>query len=353
MASVSLADANQSGTHGGSMQKSVIRWGVLGAARINERMLPAMAEAHNAQLVAIASRRLDAAKEAAARFPGARPLTNYEELLAADDVDAVYIPLLNHLHAEWVVKAASAGKHVLCEKPLALNPAEMEAIEVAASDHKVHIMEGFMYRFHPQHRRVREIIDSGIIGAVRLVNASYSFLMSDARQHRASLSVEKGGGAMWDVGCSSISTTRMIFQEEPEAATALAHFSKTGADLTTTGTLDFGGGRYATFDASFECARRSQYEVTGEHGGVRCERVWQLPGDVPVVHWWTDDGRGASERLPWANHFQLEIEGFSEALLTGEAPRLGLADSRKNLQTILACLESATTKSARIPTNYS
>jgi predicted dehydrogenase len=323
------------------MQKSVIRWGVLGAARINERMLPAMSDAHNAKLVAIASRRRDAAAEAAARFPGVRAVASYEELLETEDIDAVYIPLLNHLHSEWVVRAAAARKHILCEKPLALNLAQMEAIEQAASEHNVRVMEGFMYRFHPQHQRVREILASGIIGPVRLVNTSYSFLMSDARQHRASLSVERGGGAMWDVGCYAISTARMIFQEEPRSAEALAHFATTGADLTTTGTLDFGNGRYATFDASFECARRSQYEVTGEHGSVRCERVWQLPGDVPVVHWWTDDGRGASERLPWANHFQLEIEGFSEALLKGEAPRLGLDDARGNLRAILACLDSA------------
>jgi len=323
------------------MQKSVIRWGVLGAARINERMLPAIAEANNATLAAIASRRPEAAVEAASHFPGSRAVPTYDELLADADVDAVYIPLLNHLHAEWVVRAAAAGKHVLCEKPLALNSSEMDAIEKAAIEHRVNVMEGFMYRFHPQHQRVREIIDSGIIGAVRLVNASYSFLMSDARQHRAELNVERGGGAMWDVGCYAISTARMIFQREPDSAKAVAHFSRTGADLTTTGTLDFGDGRYATFDGSFECARRSQYEVTGEHGVVRCERVWQLPGDVPVIHWWTDDGRGASERLPWSNHFHLEIEHFSEALLKGEAPKISLEDSRGNLKAILACLESA------------
>ena len=318
-----------------------VRWGVLGAARINERMLPAMARAGNARLAAVASRRPEAAAALAAGHPGARACAGYEELLADPEIDAVYLPLPNHLHAEWAVRAAERGKHVLCEKPLALTVAEAEAVAAAARARGVHVMEGFMYRFHPQHERVWELIRSGVIGEVRVVRASYSFLMGEARRQRAAVDVEQGGGAMWDIGSYAVSTLRWLFGAEPQAASARARYAATGADLTTGGVLDFGGGRLGIFDASFECARRSEYEVTGTRGGVRCHRVWQHEGDVPEVSWWTDDGGGAHERLAAADHFVLEIEEFSAALLAGRTPRFGPEDAAAQVRALRACLRAA------------
>jgi D-xylose 1-dehydrogenase (NADP+, D-xylono-1,5-lactone-forming) len=323
-----------------------IRWGVLGAARVSERLLPAIAEATNSEFAAIASRRAGAAEEAVARFtPQASPriYDSYEALIEADDLDAVYLPLNNREHAEWTVRAIERGKHVLCEKPLALSVSEIEAVEaaLAAQPKRLVVMEGFMYRFHPQHARAMEIIRSGAVGEVRQARASFSFLMRESRKYRLAEPTERGGGAMWDVGCYAISALRMVFEAEPESVTAIAKYVETGADVTTNGVLDFGGGRRGNFDVGFECARRSEYEVTGTRGGLKCHTVWQLPGDVPVISWWTDDGREHVERLPSANHFRLEIEGFNDSVLNGAEPRVSLADSKGNTRAIVACLRSA------------
>ena len=250
-----------------------LRFGILGAARVNERLMPAIVEAANAELVAIASRRPGAAAETLAKYapgyPGVKTYDQLDALLDDPNVDAVYLPLANHEHGEWAVRAIERGKHVLCEKPMALSLAEIDAIEAAVARHGVTVMEGFMYRFHPQHQRVRELIDSGLIGEVRAVRTEYSFLMRPARMYRLAESVERGGGAMWDIGPYAIHSARQWFDRPAIAVTAIAKFVDSGADITTSGVLDFGEGRHAHFDVSFECGRRSEYVVMGTRGGVR------------------------------------------------------------------------------------
>ncbi|OYV15793.1 MAG: Trans-1,2-dihydrobenzene-1,2-diol dehydrogenase [Methylococcaceae bacterium NSP1-1] len=262
-------------------------------------------------------------------------------MLNDPDVEAVYLPLANREHAEWALRAIECGKHVLCEKPMALTVADIEAIKTAASKQKVTAMEGFMYRFHPQHARVLELIRLGTIGEVRSVRASYSFMMKPARIYRLIESVENGGGAMWDIGCYAIHSARMFFDENPVAVTAMAKYVESGADITTSGIIDFGAGKYAHFDFSFERARRCEYEIIGTKGGIKCHTVWQLPGDVPVISWWTEDGRQCEERLPADNHFRLEIEHFSSCVLNGNEPTLSLDDAKANCQIIVAALQSA------------
>jgi len=322
-----------------------LRWGILGAARVNERLLPAIVEAHNAQLVAIASRRPGAAAQTLAQYaPQQQDVRTYdhlESLLTDSEIDAVYLPLANHEHAEWALRAIEHGKHVLIEKPMALTLEDIEAIEAAAQRHNVTVMEGFMYRFHPQHARVRELIEQGSIGDIRAVRASYSFMMRPARMYRLAESVERGGGAMWDIGCYAIHSARMFFEQLPVAVTAVSNYVESGADITTSGILDFGEGKFAHFDFSFERARRCEYEIIGTRGGIKCETVWQLPGDVPVISWWTEDGHQCEERLPAANHFRLEIEHFSDCVLNGTAPALSLEDAKTNCQIIVAALQSA------------
>lgn len=322
-----------------------LRWGILGAARVNERLLPAIVEAANAELVAIASRRPGAAAETLAKYaPDQRAVKTYDRLEALLDdaeVEAVYLPLANHEHAEWALRTIKRGKHLLCEKPMALRVADIEAIEEQARRHGVVVMEGFMYRFHPQHARVAELVRSGAIGEVRFVRASYSFRMRPARMYRLAESVERGGGAMWDIGPYAIHSLRLWFPEEPIAVTAVAKYVETGADITMSGILDFGEGRRGHFDVSFECARRSEYEITGTEGGVKCHTVWQNPGDFPVISWWTEDGRYHEERLPVANHFRLEVEHFGECVLTGKPPLLSLQDAKANCRAIVAALQSA------------
>ena len=326
-------------------EASKLRWGILGAARVNERLLPAIVEAANAELVAIASRRPGAAAETLAKYaPQQQGMKTYDQLdalLADDEIQAVYLPLANHEHAEWTLRAIQHGKHVLCEKPMALTVADIEAIEAAARQRQVTVMEGFMYRFHPQHARVLELIRSGLIGDIRTVRASYSFMMRPARMYRLTEGVERGGGAMWDIGCYAIHSLRMFFDHDPVAVTALAKYVDSGADITTSGVVDFGDGKHAHFDFSFERARRCEYEVIGTQGGLKCHVVWQLPGDVPVISWWTEDGRSGTEQYPPANHFRLEIEHFSDCVLNGKAPRLSLEDAKSNCRVIVAALQSA------------
>jgi predicted dehydrogenase len=321
-----------------------LRWGILGAARVNERLLPAIVEASNSELAAIASRRPGAAAATLAKHApghGARTYDALEPLLEDPAVEAVYLPLANQEHAEWAVKAIRSGKHLLCEKPMALAVADIEAIEAAARERGVTVMEGFMYRFHPQHARVLELIRGGSLGEVRSARATYSFAMRPARRYRIDRGPGQGGGAMWDIGCYAIHSLRMFFDGPPLAVTALAQRNEHGADTAMSGVVDFGGGRHAHFDFSFQRARRSEYEVIGAKGGARCHAVWQLPGDVPVVSWWTEDGWNCVEQMPPANHFRLEIEHFSGCALEGKPPALSLEDAKANCRLITAALRSA------------
>jgi len=322
-----------------------LNWGILGAARINERLMPAILEATNANLVAIASRRSGAAAETLAKYaPNQQATKCYDQLeylLTDPAVDAVYVPLANHEHVEWTLRAIAHGKHVLCEKPMALSVADIARIENAARNHQVKVMEGFMYRFHPQHARVLALLQSGLIGEVRSVRTSYSFMMRPARLYRLAESAERGGGALWDIGCYAIHSARMIFQQPPISVTAFAKYAESGADIASSGIIDFGDGKFAQFDFSFERARRCEYEIIGTQGGIKCHIVWQLPGDVPIISWWTESGQQCEERLPAANHFCLEIEHFSDCVLNDRPPLLSLEDAQANCKLIVAALQAS------------
>ncbi|WP_198244933.1 Gfo/Idh/MocA family protein [methane-oxidizing endosymbiont of Gigantopelta aegis] len=322
-----------------------LKWGILGAARINQRLMPAIIAAKNSELVAIASRRPGAARETLEQYgAGASNVQTYddpEQLLDNPDIQAVYLPMANDEHAKWALRAIEKGKHVLCEKPMALTVADIESIQSAAAEKQVKVMEGFMYHFHPQHQRVAEILDSGIIGEIRNVRSCFSFMMKPARLYRLEKDVAHGGGAMWDIGCYAIHTIRRHFDSLPKAATSLAKYTDSGADVSQSGVLDFGEGRFAQFDFSFERARRAEYEIIGTQGGLKCHNVWQLPGDTPIISWWTEAGQQTEERLPAANHFTLEIEHFSDCVLNDKQPALSLEDAKANCRTIVAINQSA------------
>ena len=324
-----------------------LRWGILGAARVNERLLPAIVEAPNSELVAIASRRAGAAADTLKKYaPNHHQVPCYDSLEALLDdanVQAVYIPLANDEHAAWALKAIAKGKHVLIEKPMAIKVQDVEAIEAAAAKHNVKVMEGFMYRFHPQHARVKEIVASGVIGEVRFAKASYSFMMRPARMYRLANDTQNGGGAMWDIGPYAIHSLRHCFDEDPISVVAQAKYAESGADITTSGVIDFGNGKRGHFDTSFECSRQSEYTLIGTKGGIKCHTVWQLPGtnDVPVITWWSEDGRKGEEIYPASNHFNLEIAHFSDCVLNNKTPLLNFADAKMNCKTITAVLQSA------------
>ena len=337
-----------------------LRWGILGAARVNERLLPAIVEAPNAQLVAIASRRAGAAKATLQKYAPCHMsqvqcYDDMDALINDANVEAVYCPMANNEHAEWALKAINAGKHVLIEKPMALTVADIEAIEQAALKHGVKVMEGFMYRFHPQHARIQEIVASGLIGDVLSARASYSFLMREARMYRVAGSVAQGGGAMWDIGPYAIHSLRWVMglgvgvnqvqPLEPQSVIAHAKLNAAGADIVTSGVLDFGRdaeGRalFGHFDVSFERSRKSEYEIIGTKGWVKCHAAWVFQNDVPVVSWATEDGKYAEERFAPSNHFNLEIEHFNDCVLNNKPTHLTFADAKANCKAIEAVLAS-------------
>ena len=332
---------------------SKVKWGILGAARVNERLLPAIIEAPNAELVAIASRRAGAAKATLDKYaPCHQNVTCYDDmdaLIHDKNVDAIYCPMANNEHAEWALKAINAGKHVLMEKPMALTVADIEAIEAAAIKNNVKVMEGFMYRFHPQHARVKEIVESGLIGDVLSCKASYSFLMRPARMYRIASGVKEGGGAMWDIGPYAIHSLRWAFGLngglEPKSVIAYAKLNEVGADIVTSGVLDFGDdaegrARFGHFDISFERSRKSEYEIIGTKGWVKCHAAWVFQNDVPVISWALEDGKYAEERFAPSNHFTLEIQHFSDCVLNNTTPHLSFADAKANCKVIEAVLQS-------------
>ncbi|MGB7816184.1 MAG: Gfo/Idh/MocA family oxidoreductase [Methylotenera sp.] len=336
------------------MTTQKLKWGILGAARVNERLLPAIIEAPNSQLVAIASRRAGAAKATLEKYAPcyANSVTCYDDmdaLINDKNIEAIYCPMANEEHAEWALKAIDAGKHVLIEKPMATSVKDIDAIEAAAKKANVKVMEGFMYRFHPQHARVKEIVDSGLIGDVLSARASYSFLMKPARMYRINRSMAQGGGAMWDIGPYAIHSLRWCFSLEPKSIIAHAKLNEHGADIVTSGVLDFGldaegRARFGHFDISFERSRKSEYEIIGSKGWVKCHAAWVFQNDVPVISWALEDGKYAEERFAPSNHFTLEIEHFSDCVLNDKAPYLTFADAKANCKAIEAVLQSVTTK---------
>ena len=321
-----------------------LRWGILGAARVNERLLPAIIEAPNSELVAIASRRAGAAKATLDKYaPCHGEVACYDDmeaLIQDENVQAIYCPMANEEHAEWALKAINAGKHVLIEKPMALKVEDIQTIEAAAIKNNVKVMEGFMYRFHPQHARVKEIVESGLIGDVLSARASYSFLMRQARMYRINRNMANGGGAMWDIGPYAIHSLRWCFAKggapaEPISAIAHAKLNEAGADIVTSGVLDFGPdaegrARLGHFDISFERSRKSEYEIIGTKGWVKCHAAWVFQNDVPVISWALEDGKYAEERFAPSNHFVLEIQHFSECVLNDTPTYLTFGDAKNN-----------------------
>lgn len=320
-----------------------INWGILGAARINQQLMPAIVQATNSKLHAIASRRPGAASQTLAQYAPDTPAKIYhdpQQLLQDPDIQAVYIPMATGEHSKWTRMAIEHGKNVLCEKPLALTVADIDTIAAAASQHGCRVMEGFMYRFHPQHQAIQQIITAGTIGEVRSVRSCFSYPMQPAREYRIADTIANGSGAMWDIGCYAIHALRLPYADAcAKSVFAMATHTSSGADLSCCGVIDFADGKYGHFNFGFQQARRAEYEVIGSTGGIKCHNVWAKAADTPVISWWNSDGE-FSKTLPCANHFVLEVEHFADCLLQNKPPMLTLADAADNCRIINAALAS-------------
>jgi D-xylose 1-dehydrogenase (NADP+, D-xylono-1,5-lactone-forming) len=320
-----------------------VRWGILGCAGIAERaLIPAVRESANGQLYGIAAR--DGKRAAAwAREHGfVTSYPDYQALLDDPAIDAVYNPLPNHLHAPWSVRAAQAGKHVLCEKPMAMNAGQVREMAAAAEASGVLLMEAFMYKFHPQIEKTLDLLSAGAVGPLRSVHSSFTFLYEpDGRNYR--WFPEMGGGALYDVGCYTLSAARLVFGDEPVSAFArsVVH-PKYGVDLSTHVLLEFPGGRFAHCDCSFDAHFQSRLLAVGEKGTLRLDRAFSAKRhevDIRIV-------RGDAVdlvRVPAANMFTRMVEHFGGCVLGKGALRYPARDAEMNMRTMDACFESART----------
>ncbi|MBN1888553.1 MAG: Gfo/Idh/MocA family oxidoreductase [Thermoflexales bacterium] len=360
-----------------------LKWGLLGTARINHALIPPLRASTRNELAAVASRGQERAEAYAREWGIPRAFGSYESLLADPAIDVVYIPLPNSLHAEWTIKAVQAGKHVLCEKPLALSPEQVDAISAAAAQAGRVVAEAFMYRHHPQTLQVKALLDSGAIGALRLVRASFSFNLTNSNDVR--LEPDMGGGCLWDVGCYPVSFARYLAGAEPVEVFGWQITGPSGIDELFAGQLRFAGSPawYAQFDCSFRVPLRTQLEIVGSEGviglpapftpgtaGTRLASgsgLWgvvaalpqpiksflrkllaRMPGAVQSAlqnsqeeFFLLRDSQSRAIKLPRQDLYAGEVEDMADAILLSQAPRVSLTDSRGNVATLGALLRSA------------
>jgi predicted dehydrogenase len=319
------------------MSTRVLRWGLLSTARINRALIPPLRASPRNRLVAVASRDLAHAQAWAAERDIPTAYGSYEALLADPEIDVVYIPLPNSLHAEWTIRAAQAGKHVLCEKPLALTVEEVDAIAQAAARTGVVVAEAFMYRHHPQTLKVKELVDGGAIGKLRLVRGAFTF--SHNRPGDVRLDPALGGGSIWDVGCYPISFGRMIIAAEPVEVFGWQTVGPTGVDEAFTGQMRFPGDVYAQFDCGFRAQFRMRIEIVGSEGVITVPRPFIVGLGQHIALERGDQVESIA--IPDAELYLGEVEDMADAILLGKPPRISLADSRGNVAAITALLRSA------------
>jgi predicted dehydrogenase len=322
-----------------------IRWGVLSTAKIGrEKVIPATQKSELGIVTAIASRDLSRAKAAATELKIEKPYGSYQELLSDRNVDAVYIPLPNHLHVPWSLRALKAGKHVLCEKPIGLSVAEAEQLAgAAAARPKLKVMEAFMYRFHPQWQAARQFVQEGRIGQLRTIHTSFSYYNDDPQNIRNQRDI--GGGALMDIGCYPISLSRFIFDAEPQRV--LGHIERdpgTQVDRLTSGVLEFFQGT-ATFTCATQLVPYQRVNIYGTSGRIEIEIPFNAPPDVPCRMWvqlGTKPGTPIEEiRFPVCDQYTLQADAFVRAIVDGTPVPTPLADALANMRVIERVVASA------------
>ena len=316
-----------------------IRWGVLSTANIGRgRVIPAIQHSNNGEIVAVASRDVRKARDFASANHIPTSYGSYESLISASNVDALYIPLPNSLHKEWAIKATEAGKHVLCEKPLAMNAAECIDMENAARRNHVKLMEAFMYRFHPQTEKILEMVRAGKIGDLRFIHSAFTFRLT--RPNNIRLQPELGGGSLMDVGCYCVNLSRTIAAQEPVEAQAYAVWSSTGVDEQMACSLRFANGILAQFDCGLTLDRRETYQLVGTEGtldvpvgflpGIEDTTIRQQQGRNIVLH-----------KIQGVDEYQLMVEHFADCILKDQMPRYPPSEAAANMRVIQALYQSA------------
>jgi predicted dehydrogenase len=275
----------------------------------------------------------------------------YDAVLADPAIDAVYIPLPNHLHHPWTLKALKAGKHVLCEKPLACNAREAQEMTDAAADSGLMLMEAFMYRFHPRSQCIWQMINEGLIGTPCLVRSAFCYHMDEEilqKNLNARLKPEMGGGALLDVGCYGVSVARWLLKKEPTQVQAQAVYHPSGVDVHFVGSLRFPNGGLATLEASFITALQQTYTVVGSEGAIEMPHDAFIPWEKDAVLTWRrkDEEVGQEHVTPGADEYQIMVEHFGEAVLGNTEPVFSPDESVRNMRVLDALAEAARSNKA-------
>jgi predicted dehydrogenase len=321
------------------MPDKKIRWGVISTANIGRWAVnPAIQASTNGDLIAVASRDAQTAADFAGEWKIPRSYGSYAELLDDADIDAVYIPLPNSMHRDWTIQAAEAGKHVLCEKPLAMTEAECREMSTAAADNSVKFMEAFMYRFHPRTQRVLEMLEAGVVGELKMIHGVFTFHLT--RPDNIRWLPEFGGGALMDVGCYCINVSRTIANSEPVEVQALATWASTGVDDMMSGTIRFSDDVIASFECGLNTKRRESYEIGGTDACLRVADAF-LPGtDEVFIEEMRDGEEPVLHAIAGVDEYQLMVEHFADCVLNDTQPRYSADEAALNMRVIEALYRS-------------
>ncbi|HXT11537.1 MAG TPA: Gfo/Idh/MocA family oxidoreductase [Candidatus Angelobacter sp.] len=316
-----------------------IRWGVLGWARIaRENVIPAIRRSRNSEFYAIASREAAKLTEARTWFPVEKAFQCYDELLRDSGVDAVYIPLPNSMHREWTIKAAECGKHVLCEKPIALNAAECREMRAACAMNRVLLMEAFMYRYTERTRKVLEVLRSGALGEIKFVSSTFRFLLSNPSSIK--LKSDLGGGCLYDVGCYPVNFAGMVADEiaggEPGQGALPREFSvqferQAGVDVIFSGLMKYPSGLIASVNCGFNAQRRVFSEIVGSKAAMEVpDTFFDNAGTLTL----TSGDERREIPVEASDRYRLEVEDFADAILQKRPPAFGLEETLRNMEVL-------------------
>ena len=322
------------------MSERQLRWGVISTSNIGRAAVnPAIQASSNGELLAVASREEARAREFAEKWDIPTAYGSYQALLDDERIEAVYNPLPNSLHKEWTVKAAERGKHILCEKPLALNAAECREMEAAAAANGVKLLEAFMYRFHPRTERVLRMVKEGAVGDLKQIRSTFTFLLT--RPENIRWNPDLGGGALMDVGCYCVNVSRTIVGREPVEVRAMANFRTPGVDEQMAGTLRFEDGLLAHFDCALTMERTEAYQIQGTDGHLRIQNAF-LPGtDETVIEKFDAEIELTKLTVEGADEYQLMVEHFADCILNDRPLRYTAEEAALNMRVIEALYESA------------
>jgi predicted dehydrogenase len=322
-----------------------VKWGVLGVAKIAiEKVIPAMQQGEASHIAAIASRDLGKARAAAGKLGIERTFGSYEELLADPEIEAVYNPLPNELHVPWTLRALAAGKHVLCEKPIALDAKEARALIEARDRSGKLVAEAFMVRCHPQWRRAKELAATGAVGDVRAIQTFFSYRLLDPENVR---NRQPGGGGLFDIGCYAVLSARFIFGAEPtRVAATIEHDPNFRTDRLAGAILEFPGGRLSTFTVGTQMSAHQRVTIVGEAGRIEIMIPFNAPPDRPTeiaIDTGADlfGGGRRVEQFPVCNQYTLQGEAFSRAIINATPLEFPIEDAILNMRVIDALFRSA------------